>query len=384
MSGVGRNIVSRLAALVLCASFVRPAPAAAQDRPLLPAEGLVLGIDYVITPMEADLGRSCTCVASAFSTRRLPYENWMTGPGHPLRHVDQALAIRLALDRQARDHGVIEVEAPETGPNGVGAGRDLLVTGRGFGAVQGPAAVRLGVERHMRAAYAGQGDAQADLAYLHMIGFAVPQSDSIAAYWYYQAALNGSGLAKLALGAMYALGRGVEQSEAGAVYWFHQGRQRHFVADAYACGFGLPLDLDAARALYEDLAAEGDAHAQFKLAYMHAEACGAPRDDAKAAKWYEEAAQVGHLEAQIALSHMYRQGLGVPMNGWAAYLWAEVALLRLGPESALRSDALAARDAAARMASAEEREGGGEIARGFVEGQLESARRQLEVEPQRK
>lgn len=42
-----------------------------QDRLLAPSEAMVLGIDYVLTPMAKDLRRRCTCVGAAFARSRL-------------------------------------------------------------------------------------------------------------------------------------------------------------------------------------------------------------------------------------------------------------------------------------------------------------------------
>jgi TPR repeat protein len=216
------------------------------------------------------------------------------------------------------------------------------------------------------AADAGHQDAQADLGYLYMTGLGVPKSDETAAYWYSQGAMNDSRDARLALGAMYAVGRGVSQSDPDAVYWFAQARQLRFVADAYACGFGVEQDLAMARKLYEDLAEKGDPDAQFQLGNMFAEACGAPLDNTEAARWYEAAAQHGHPDAQIALSRRLREGLGVARNPLGAYQWAELAVLRLERDDAALNDALIARASAGLVTTREERESATEMARQFV------------------
>jgi hypothetical protein len=250
----------------------------------------------------------------------------------------------------------------------------ILITGRGFGNVQGRDAIRTGVRLYALAAQAGHPDAQADLAYLYTVGLGVPRNDAAAAQWYQLAAVYGSPAASLALGAMYATGRGVPQSDETAVYWFQQAKQARFVADAYACGFGVPQDLTRARTLYEELAAKGDADAQFQLGNMFSNACGTGLDDAEAVRWYEEAAQGGHPDAQIALSHMTRQGLGVAPNPAWAYQWAELAISRLEDDEAL-NDALVARAAAGPMLTPAERTIMSEFGRALAKDTYDAALR---------
>jgi TPR repeat protein len=330
---------------------------------------MVLGIDYTLTPLAKDLRRRCTCVRAAFAEPRVPHFARVNSPGIPLRYADRDRLIRPGLDRLWLDllrDGTLAFN-PDAGSNDQLSAATILVTGRGIGTLRGRDAIRAGVELYTRAAQAGHHDAQADLGYLYMTGLGVSQSDQRAAYWYFQGARNDSHLARLGLGAMYAVGRGVEQSDAAAVYWFTQAQKRRFVADAYACGFGVEQDLTMARTLYTELAERGDSDAQFQLGNMFAEACGAPLDDAEAAKWYEEAAQGGHPDAQIALSHMTRQGLGVAQNPWAAYQWAELAVLRLPEDDDALKDALVARAAAGLLMTPEECESASKTARWFVD-----------------
>lgn len=353
------------------------AHAAAQGRPLAPLEARVLGVEHVLTPMAKELRRRCTCVSAAFAEPRVPMYVRGQGEGVPLRLADPERLIRSGLERPWRDF-----LAAGEGPRALGPDANMydhwgaagmLVTGRGFGRLQGQSAVSTGVRLYALAAEAGHDDAQAELAYLYMMGIGVPRSDEAAAYWYQRGAVNGSHFARLALGAMYAVGRGVPQSDEAAVYWFSQANQQRFVADAYACGFGVEQDLPLARKLYLQLAENGDADAQFQLGTMFSNACGGSLDDAEAAKWYDAAAQSGHPEAQIALSHAMRQGLGVAPNPIMAYSWAVMAVLRLQGDEAL-NDALVARAAAGLLLTPEQRAGVSLIARDVVRLSNETAR----------
>jgi TPR repeat protein len=365
---VFENCIRRALALFV-ALLLTGLSAFAQDRPLAPSEAMALGMNYVLIPMAKDLRRRCTCVSAAFAESRVPYIQNASGPGAPLRHPEPERAIRQELDRYWRDLVTVGTPAfrPDAGSNDRLSAAALMITGRGIRTLRGRDAVRTGVQLYKLAADAGHQDAQADLGYLSMIGMGVPRSDDEAAYWYSRAAENGSHLAKLALGAMYATGRGMPQSDAGAAHWFAQAHNSRFVADAYACGYGVELDLATARKMYEELAERGDPDAQFQLGNMFAEACGAPLDDTKAAKWYRAAAEQGHPDAQIALSVMTRQGLGVPQSAYSAYEWAQLAVLRLERDDEALNHALVARAAAGLMATPEERQHATAFARALIQ-----------------
>ncbi len=67
-------------------------------------------------------------------------------------------------------------------------------------------------------------------------------------------------------------------------------------------------DFSTAFTLYEELAEQGDAAAQFNLAFMYDVGDGIPQDFKQAFKWYKKAAEQGVAEAQYNLSVMYLNG----------------------------------------------------------------------------
>ena len=71
-------------------------------------------------------------------------------------------------------------------------------------------------------ALARQGDAkaQADVAFMYYIGFAVHQDDTEAVRWWSLAAHQGYAIAQFDLGDMYREGRGVARDDAEAAKWF--------------------------------------------------------------------------------------------------------------------------------------------------------------------
>lgn len=99
------------------------------------------------------------------------------------------------------------------------------------------------------------------------------------------------------------------------------------VATAYARG-----DYVTALREWRQLAAAGDARAQFNLGLMHEKAKGVRRDMGRAGEWYRRAAEQGHMLAQTNLGKMYFLGDGVEENYVeAAKLLRQAAHQGVGP-----------------------------------------------------
>jgi TPR repeat protein len=71
-------------------------------------------------------------------------------------------------------------------------------------------------------------------------------------------------------------------------------------------------DYATALRLWQPLAEEGDANAQFWMGAAYDLGRGVPTDYAAAALWYRKAAEQGLVNAQYNLAHMYEQSHGVP------------------------------------------------------------------------
>jgi uncharacterized protein len=67
-------------------------------------------------------------------------------------------------------------------------------------------------------------------------------------------------------------------------------------------------------------AAQGDAEAQFALAFCLA-AGPAPQDYARAREWYQKAADQVHHLAQFNLAQMFAHGQGMPKSDSVALMW---------------------------------------------------------------
>jgi TPR repeat protein len=80
-------------------------------------------------------------------------------------------------------------------------------------------------------------------------------------------------------------------------------------------------DFATALQLWQPLADQGNALAQYYLGHMHAGGYGVPQDHAEAAKWYRKAADLGFAKAQQRLAHLYVTGQGVPEDAAEAVKW---------------------------------------------------------------
>ncbi|MEX2201495.1 MAG: tetratricopeptide repeat protein [Dongiaceae bacterium] len=80
-------------------------------------------------------------------------------------------------------------------------------------------------------------------------------------------------------------------------------------------------DYVAARRIFEQRVADGDADAAYGLAIMNANGMGGVADPGAAAELYGMAASAGNAEAASALGYHYDFGLGVPLNKDLAEYW---------------------------------------------------------------
>jgi uncharacterized protein len=106
----------------------------------------------------------------------------------------------------------------------------------------------------------------------------------------------------------------------------------------YAEGKGVGQDDAKAVAWFQRAAGQGDADAQYNLAASYAEGLGVAKDDAEAAKWFRRAADQGMPYAQLNLGILYAAKRGVTPDDVEAVKWLELAVFSLPPGGA-RSDA---------------------------------------------
>ena len=92
--------------------------------------------------------------------------------------------------------------------------------------------------------------------------------------------------------------------------------------------------------LWQPLAQQGDAEAQFNLGVMYENGQGVTQDYRQAAAWYQKAANQGHAKAQYNLGVMYYNGQGMARNYRQAAAWYKKVLAQ--PDTLENAEAKAA------------------------------------------
>ena len=136
-----------------------------------------------------------------------------------------------------------------------------------------------------------------------------------AAEWFRKAAENEHSNAQANLGMMYARGDGVEKNTETALFWLQKAADQGYapaqleIGRLYATGDdGMPKDIEKADAMYQKIAEEGNASAQFSLALKYMNGDGVARDPKKAIELYQKAAEQGNVGAQVNLANIYAKG----------------------------------------------------------------------------
>ena len=159
---------------------------------------------------------------------------------------------------------------------------------------------------YIKAANAGNAEAQYDLATLYLRGAGVPKSLEDAASWFSRAAREGKlAKAQYALGVLYARGKGVQQNDVEAVLLYRRAADQGYVPAitevglAFLHGKGVKQDVVRARRFLERAAEAGEVNAQYTLGRIHERGIGVPKDTVVALKWFILAAEQKHrLAAQ--------------------------------------------------------------------------------------
>ena len=160
----------------------------------------------------------------------------------------------------------------------------------------------------------------------------VPPADNFgqAMSWYLKAAEAGDSEAQFLLARMLDTGAGSETDPAGAIKWYRAAALRghaqaaFHLGEIYYRGTGVARDYTEAANWYQRAARAGSARAQFNLALIVERGRGVRRDAGLAVKWYLRAANAGLIPAQINLALMYAAGNGVPLDPVQAMMWLRI------------------------------------------------------------
>ena len=184
------------------------------------------------------------------------------------------------------------------------------VTGIAFKLSDGPDALREAAEG---------GDARA----LHEIASRIAASDAERAFKLYEAAAE-RGLAP----AQYRL------------------------AQAFEKGYGVDVDLSAARRWYGVAAEAGNASAMHNLAVLYAMGADGARDVTLAGRWFTKAANLGVKDSQYNLGILHAQGSGVAEDLTESYKWFDAAAKSGDPDAGVKRDEVGGAMSASQLAAA--------------------------------
>lgn len=91
-----------------------------------------------------------------------------------------------------------------------------------------------------------------------------------------------------------------------------------------------------AAGLFQGLAEQGDADAQYQLGILYQQGKGVPKDHEQAFQWFQKAAESGHVKAQYSLATMYENGWGVTADEQYAASWYQKAADQGYPQAIAR------------------------------------------------
>jgi uncharacterized protein len=106
----------------------------------------------------------------------------------------------------------------------------------------------------------------------------------------------------------------------------------------YAEGKGVVQNDATAFMWMQRAATQGNADAQYDVGASYIEGVGVQKSAPEAAKWFLRAANQGMVYAQFNLGLLYASGTGVPQDNVEALKWLQLALFAL-PAGGARSDA---------------------------------------------
>jgi TPR repeat protein len=195
------------------------------------------------------------------------------------------------------------------------------------------------VKWHKLAADKGHADSQNFLGQMYEIGQDVPRDYKEAIKWYKLAAEQNDIFSQNNLGVIYYQGKGVPKDDEEALKWFslaaEQGNERAQVNldllkkeldNKNSSNAKEPSEITTEFNKLLQLAEQGDAKAQNKLANMFRKGRGVSQDYKEAVKWYQLSAKQEYAKAQANLGTMYDKGLGISQDyKEAVKLWKAAA-----------------------------------------------------------
>lgn len=158
-----------------------------------------------------------------------------------------------------------------------------------------------------------------------LLRYGSPSDLPEAAYWLRCGAANGDGDAAYELAWLFREGRGVPRDIEASVAFFDQAVEEGVVAAATPLGRALilgtdcPRDTELAARTARWAATQGNADAATLLGCMYDDGVGVPKDGAQAVRWFRAAADRGDRNAPYFLATVLFDGRGVPPDAAEAF-----------------------------------------------------------------
>jgi len=174
------------------------------------------------------------------------------------------------------------------------------------------------------------------------------------------AAAAGDATAAYAVAQRYAEGRGVPINMEEAAHWYERAAAKGLApaqfryASLLEKGVGVKKDLAQARNFYMAAAKKGNSKAMHNLAVLYAEGVDGKPDYATAAQWFRKAAEHGIADSQYNLGVLYARGLGIAKSFSEAYKWFALAATQGDSEAAKKRDEIAPQLDAKAIAAAQQ------------------------------
>ena len=168
-------------------------------------------------------------------------------------------------------------------------------------------------------AFAGEAEAQHDIATLYASGKLVAADFKRAVFWFSKAASQNVANANYNLGVMFQQGLGVRKDVNKALGWYEKAAElghpeaMYNLGIAYIEGIGTARNLTRGVAFFKQAANAGVAQAAYNLGVLYESNFIGPIDLARASEWYQVAANEGHQEARDAIARLKGD------MGYAAY-----------------------------------------------------------------
>ena len=191
------------------------------------------------------------------------------------------------------------------------------------------------VSYYRKSAEQGFADAQLALSLCYYHGNGVKQDYSQAANWMRKAAEQGNEDAKKYLPQVEALLKEQQSSEDSEESDFQKyisaakqgdAKAQYMIAFCFYKGDGVNQDLTQAVSWWRKAANQGIAEAQYMLGLCYHNGKGVSQDYAQAASWWRKAADLGDADAQNNLGSCYYYGHGVTLDYAQAVYWYRKAL----------------------------------------------------------